>query len=120
MRALLADCDAKWLDSVAHELGPLTLDVATTKARCIDLLRPQRYDLLIACERLEDGSGLALLSEAERRWPAMRRVFSAEPRRLALLKGRLLPFKLYRMLPYPVNPARVRDLLARCAVPYGT
>jgi DNA-binding NtrC family response regulator len=120
MRTLLADCDANLLDTVAHELAPLALDVATTKARCFDLLRPQRYDVLIACERLQDGSGLALLSEAERRWPAMRRVFAAEPRRLALLKGRLLPFKLYRMLPYPVNPARVRELLARCTVPRGT
>ncbi len=120
MRALLADGDAKWLDRVVRELGPLAPDIATTKAGCIDLLRPHRYDLLIACERLQDGSGLALLSEAERRWPAMRRVFAAEPRRLALLKGRLAPFKLYRMLPYPVHPARMRELLGRNALPRGT
>lgn len=120
MRALLADCDANLLDTVAHELRPLALDVATTKTACIDLLRPGHYDLLIACERLQDGSGLALLSEVERRWPAMRRVFAAAPRRLALLKGRLLPFNLYRTLPYPIDPARVRKLLAECSDPGGT
>ncbi len=120
MRALLADRDENLLEAVACGLRPLALDVATTKARCIDLLRPKRYDLLIACERLEDGSGLALLGEAERRWPAMLRVFAVAPHRLALLKGRLVPFNLHRTIAYPVDPAHVRELLTRRASPCGT
>jgi len=111
MRALLADHDAAQLESTVSELEGVTLELITSKAQCIDLMRPRPFDLLIACERLVDGSGLELLSQVRERWPRTRRVFAAEPSRLALLKGRLKPFKLDRILRYPIDPTQLRVLL---------
>jgi len=112
MRVLLADCDPELLEGTARALASaFVIDVATTKAGCIDLLRPGRYDVLVACERLADGSGLELLSRAEQRWPNVLRVFAANPERLRLLKGRLSPFRLYRALPYPIDAGQLRRLL---------
>lgn len=112
MRVLLADYNPELLETTARALaGSFVIDVATTKTLCVDLLRPGRYDVLLACERLEDGSGLELLSQAERRWPDVLRVFAADPERLRLLKGRLSPFRLYRALPYPLDAEHLRRLL---------
>jgi DNA-binding NtrC family response regulator len=112
MRALLADWNAEVLDATARALADnFILDLATSKAHCIDLLRPASYDVLIVCERLQDGSGLELLSQAEDRWPSILRVFAAEPSRLRLLKGRLSPFKLHRAIPYPLDPVQLRGVL---------
>jgi DNA-binding response OmpR family regulator len=112
MRVLLADNNAEMLEATARALaGSFVIDLATTKTRCIDLLRPGRYDVLVACEQLQDGSGLELLSRAEQRWPSVLRVFVAEPARLRLLKGRLSPFKLYRALPYPIDAEHLRRVL---------
>jgi len=112
MRALLADHDSEMLERTARALADsFVIDLARTKTGCIELLRPGRYDVLIACERLEDGSGLELLGRAERLWPDVLRVFAAVPERLRLLKGRLSPFKLYRALPYPIDAERLRGLL---------
>ncbi len=112
MRALLADWNAEALDAAARPLADaFMVDLATTKSHCIDLLRPESYDVLIACERLQDGSGLELLGQAEDRWPSVLRVFAAEPTRLRLLKGRLSPFKLHRAIPYPLDPVQLRGLL---------
>jgi DNA-binding response OmpR family regulator len=109
MRVLLADYDSEMLETTARTLaGAFVIDLATTKSRCIDLLRPGRYEVLIACERLADGSGLELLSRAERLWPDVLRVFAADPERLRLLKGRLAPFRLYRALPYPIDAEQLR------------
>jgi hypothetical protein len=112
MRALLADWNAEALDTAARALADaFIVDDATSKAHCIDLLRPESYDVLIACERLQDGSGLELLGQAEDRWPSVLRVFAAEPSRLRLLKGRLSPFKLHRAIPYPLDAVQLRGLL---------
>jgi hypothetical protein len=112
MRALLADWNAEALDAAVRALaGAFIVDVATSKTHCIDLLRPESHDVLIACERLEDGSGLELLGQAEDRWPSVLRVFAAVPSRLGLLKGRLSPFKLHRAIPYPLDPVQLRGLL---------
>ncbi len=112
MRALLADWNAEALEAAARALADaFIVDVATTKSHCIDLLRPASYEVLIACERLDDGSGLELLGQAEDRWPSVLRVFAAEPSRLRLLKGRLSPFKLHRAIPYPLDPVQLRGLL---------
>lgn len=111
MRALLADHDLPHMHSVLGKLSGVALEVITSKAHCIDLMRPKPYELLIACERLADGSGLELLSQVAVRWPHTRRVFAAEPQRLALLHGRLKPFKLFRTLAYPINPVHLQLLL---------
>jgi len=112
MRALLADHDAAQLESTVRALEGVTLELITSKTQCIDLMRPRPFDVLIACERLVDGSGLELLSQVRERWPKTRRVFAAEPTRLALLEGRLKPFKLDRVLRYPIDPVQLRLVLA--------
>jgi DNA-binding NtrC family response regulator len=112
MRALLADWNTETLEAAARALaGSFSLELATSKTHCIDLLRHGHYEVLIACERLRDGSGLELLSQAEERWPSVLRVFAAEPSRLRLLKGRLAPFGLHSTLAYPLDPQRLRGVL---------
>jgi len=111
LRALLADHDTVRITAVLGGLKGVALDVSTSKTRCIDLMRPRPYEVLIACERLDDGSGLELLSHVSERWPQTRRVFAAEPKRLALLRGRLKPFGLFRTLAYPIDPVQLRLLL---------
>lgn len=96
------------LESIARLLGDrYTVDAVTTKADCLDLLRQNTFEVIVAGERLEDGSGLELLSQAAKRWPAMLRIFSADRPRLQLLKGRLGPFELFQTLAYPIDPDRL-------------
>src|SRR5690606_38962569 len=114
MRILIADHDSTMLEATARALrNRVTVDIATSKAICLDLLRANEYDMLIACERLEDGSGLELLSQADRRWPEVLRVLAIEPARLALLTGRLGPFRLFHVLRYPIDLSKLLALLAR-------
>ncbi|MEP7246896.1 MAG: hypothetical protein ABI885_24880 [Gammaproteobacteria bacterium] len=98
------------LEAVARSFE---IDVATSKATCIDLLRANEYDVLVACERLSDGSGLELLSQVAQRWPDVIRVLSIERTRRALLRGRLGPFKLYETIRYPVDEYELEAVLER-------
>ncbi len=91
------------------------VDVATSKATCIDLLRANEFDVLVACERLSDGSGLELLSHVGQRWPRVIRILAIEPERRALLRGRLGPFKLFETLSYPIDEAKLEAALGRAA-----
>lgn len=112
MKILVADQDPQVLEAVARAFE---VDVATSKATCLDLLRANDFDLIIACERLTDGSGLELLSQVAQRWPSVLRVLSIESSRLALLKGRLGPFKLFDILPYPLEAEDIETVLQRAA-----
>jgi hypothetical protein len=117
MRALLADHDRVMLEAVRRTIGSssgITLDIASSKQECIELLHSARCEVLIACERLTDGSGLELLGQVARRSPATLRIFAAEPARLALLiGGRLTPFRLYQTLPYPIAADVLLPLLVQ-------
>src|SRR5579863_7239270 len=117
MRALLADHDRVMLEAVRRAIGSssgITLDIASSKQECIELLHAARCEVLIACERLTDGSGLELLGQVARRSPATLRIFAAEPARLALLiGGRLTPFRLYQTLPYPIAADVLLPLLVQ-------
>ncbi len=62
------------------------VDTATSKVTCIDLMRANPFDVVIASERLSDGSGLELLSHVATRWPNTLRVLVIEPARLRLLQ----------------------------------
>src|SRR6185437_12659144 len=88
------------------------IDAVTNKADCIDLLRHNTFDIVVACERLEDGSGLELLGQIAKRWPATLRVFAADRERLRLLNGRLGPFELFQALSYPINPEKLLSTLS--------
>lgn len=108
MRVLLVDQDSAMLEAIVRALRErYTVDAVTNKGDCLDLLRQNTFEVIVAGERLEDGSGLELLGQVAKRWPAMLRIFAADRHRLQLLKGRLGPFELFQTLSYPVDPERL-------------
>lgn len=108
-RALLQHC-------LARVGGRQPLAIATSKAQVIDLLwHGPPFDAIVACERLEDGSGLALLDEVHVRWPRLIRVFCAERQRLALLRTRLGALHLRHTLLYPLKPTKLEVTLVLLA-----
>lgn len=108
-RVLLQHC-------LARVGGRQALAVATSKAQVIDLLwHGHPFDAIVACERLEDGSGLALLDEVHARWPHLTRVFCTERQRLALLRTRLGALHLRHTLIYPLKPAKLELMLVHLA-----
>jgi DNA-binding NarL/FixJ family response regulator len=112
MRVLVADQEPEMLEAIARVFE---VDVATTKATCIDLLRANHFDVIVACERLGDGSGLELLSHIGQRWPHVIRILAIEPERRAMLRGKLGPFKLFETLSYPIDEQKFEAALERAA-----
>jgi protein TonB len=112
MRVLVVDQDSAQLESIARSLRDrYIVDAVTNKGDCLDLLRQNTFEVIVAGERLEDGSGLELLGQAAKRWPSMLRIFAADRQRLQLLKGRLGPFELFQTLTYPLDPDRLISAL---------
>ncbi|HEV7609593.1 MAG TPA: TonB family protein [Steroidobacteraceae bacterium] len=104
MRVLLVDHDAEGLEAIARAIrGVLELDCVTSKGDALLLLRQNAYDVLIACERAVDGSGLDLLGRTTRTAVPLKRIFAAAPERLQLLGPRLAPFKVQRTINYPID-----------------
>ncbi len=89
------------------------VDTATSKATCVDLMRANPFDVLVASERLADGSGLELLSHVTSRWPDTLRVLAIEPQRLKLLRGKLAPFRLHAAIRYPIDEDELEASLKR-------
>ena len=89
------------------------VDTATSKVTCIDLMRANPFDVVIASERLSDGSGLELLSSVATRWPDTLRVLVIEPERLRLLRGKLAPFRLHATMRYPIEEDDLEKVLGR-------
>jgi hypothetical protein len=116
MRVLVADQELEMLEAIARAFE---VDVATSKATCIDLLRANDFDVLVACERLSDGSGLELLSHVGQRWPQVLRILAIEPARRAMLRGRLGPFKLFDTIPYPIDEVKLEAALMRAVEALG-
>ena len=117
MRVLVVDQDSALLTAITQLLGEyFTIDAVTTKADCLDLVRVNDFDVIVAGERLEDGSGLELLGKMGRDRPDMLRIFAVDRERLKLLRGRLGPFRLFRTLAYPIEP---RQLLAALSAAAG-
>jgi DNA-binding NtrC family response regulator len=113
MKTLLADIDGAMLQHcVARIGGRQPLSVATSKAQALELLRHgSGFEVVVAGDRLEDGSGLALLDDVHARWPHLTRVFCIDPHRLALVRSRLSAFRLRHTLSYPLIPAKLELLL---------
>jgi protein TonB len=104
MRVLLVDHDSEGLEAVARAIrGVLELDCVTSKGDAMLLLRQNQYDVLIACERCVDGSGLDLLGRTTRTTTPLKRIFAAPSDRLQLLGPRLAPFKVQRTINYPID-----------------
>ena len=117
MKTLLADIDSAMLQHcVARIGGRQQLTLATSKAQAIELLRHgSGFEVVVACDRLEDGSGLALLDEVHTRWPHLTRVFCIDLHRLALVRQRLAVFRLRHTLTYPIKPVKLELLLLHLA-----
>jgi periplasmic protein TonB len=112
MRVLIVDSDSEMLESIARRLRDgFSIDIVTSKADALDLLRQNDWNVIVACERLNDGSGLDLLSQTAKRWPQTLRLFAAPADRLALLRGRLGPFKLFQTLNYPIDGGELGAIL---------
>src|SRR5579862_1390512 len=108
MRVLVVDQDSASNEAIARSLRELfTVDAVTNKGDCLDLLRSNTFEVIVATERLEDGSGLELLGTIAKKWPSVLRIFAADRHRLQLLKGRLGPFELFQTLAYPIDPDRL-------------
>jgi len=104
MRVLLVDHDSESLETITRAIrGVLELDCVTSKGDALLLLRQNTYDVLIACERCVDGSGLDLLGRTTRTAVPLKRIFAAAPERLQLLGPRLAPFKVQRTINYPID-----------------
>jgi periplasmic protein TonB len=116
MRVLVVDQDSTSNLAIARSLRDrYTVDAVGSKADCLDLLRSNTFEVIVACERLEDGSGLELLGQIAKRWPRVLRLFAADRQRLKLLKGRLGPFELFQTLSYPIDPEKLAAILAIAA-----
>ncbi|MBV8853631.1 MAG: TonB family protein [Sinobacteraceae bacterium] len=114
MRVLVVDQDSTSNLAITRSLRDrYTVDAVGSKAACLDLLRSNTFEAIVACERLDDGSGLELLGQVAKRWPRMLRLFAADRERLKLLRGRLGPFELFQTLPYPIEPERLGSALGR-------
>jgi hypothetical protein len=120
MQVLIAGRNAKALATAAGAFADdLTIVTATTKAACIALLDGTEFDLIVACETLDDGSGLEVLSHAAVNTPDTLRIFAARASTLRLLKGELGLFGLFRTLTYPINFRKLwaaLDLARSCSV----
>src|SRR6187399_2183668 len=108
MRVLVVDQDSASNLAITRSLRDLyNVDCVTNKGDCLDLLRANSYEIIVATERLEDGSGLELLGQISKKWPSVLRVFAAERQRLQLLRGRLGPFQLFQTLSYPIDAEKL-------------
>jgi DNA-binding NtrC family response regulator len=117
VKTLLVDIDPVMLQHcVARVRGRQPLAVATSKTQAMEMLRQAPdFEVVVACERLQDGSGLALLDEVHAQWPDMIRVFCTERQRLALVRPRLGAFRLRYTLTYPLKSAKLELLLLKLA-----
>ena len=116
MRVLVVDQDSASNLAITRSLRDLyTVDCVSNKGDSLDLLRANTYEVIVATERLEDGSGLELLGTVSKKWPSMLRIFAAERQRLQLLRGRLGPFELFQTLVYPIDPQKLVATLEMAA-----
>ena len=80
---------------------------ATRRDACLEHLTNERFDVVVACEKLRDFTGLELLSEVETHSPHTLRIFAAPAERLARLGSRLDHFGLLGTLSYPLEPRKL-------------
>lgn len=113
MRVLLVDHDPAVLAAAARALqGLIDCAQVTSKSDCLARLREGGYDIVVACERLADGSGLDLLATLGMSEPDVLRIFAADGERLKKLGGHLAPFKLFDTIGYPLESMQLRSAMA--------
>jgi DNA-binding NarL/FixJ family response regulator len=112
MRVLIADRNARLLESISRTFAQqFSIQTASTRKQCGDLLRQGEFDLVVISEKLADGPGLQLIGQIARSSPDTLRIFAARRSRLQLLKGKLGPFGLFRTLAYPIEPQKLLSAL---------
>jgi len=113
MRVLIVDHDPAVLEAAGRSLAGLIDSVqVTTKSECLARLRAGGIDIVVACERLADGSGLDLLATLGMNEPDVLRIFAADAERLKKLGGHLTPFRLFDTIGYPLDSLQLRSAMA--------
>src|SRR5882757_7957635 len=121
MRVLVVDQDSASNLAITRSLKDLySVDCVTNKGDCLDLLRSRTFEVIVATERLEDGSGLELLGQISKKWPSVLRIFAADRQRLQLLRGRLGPFELFQTLTYPIDSDKLLATLQVAAAAHSS
>lgn len=113
MRVVLADHDPAVLAAAARALqGLIDCAQVTSKQDCLARLREGGCDIVVACERLADGSGLDLIATMGMSHPDVLRIFAADAERLKKLGAHLTPFKLFDTIGYPLDSMQLRSAMA--------
>jgi CheY-like chemotaxis protein len=108
MRILVADQSALLLAAIAATFGRhCEVVTATCRDACMELVEQGQFDVVVACEKLADYTGLELLSEIEALCPATLRIFAAPPESLKRLGERLDLFGLLGTLSYPIEARKL-------------
>ena len=108
MRILVADQNALLLAAIASTFGRhCTIVTATQREACLEHLARDPFDVVVACEKLRDYTGLELLSEVETLSPHTLRIFAAPAPHLARLSARLDHFRLLGTLSYPIEARKL-------------
>jgi CheY-like chemotaxis protein len=108
MRILVADQNALLLAAIAATFGRhCEIVTATRRDACLERMEQGQFDLVVACEKLVDYTGLELLSEVEAASPATLRIFAARPDSLKRLGKRLDLFGLLGTLSYPIEARKL-------------
>ena len=114
MRVLVADQNALLLAAITATFGPhCDLVTATRRDVCITQVEQHKFDVVVACDKLSDYTGLELLSEIGAISPDTLLIFAANPKRLNQLGKRLAVFGLFEVLSYPITPRKLLDVLKR-------
>ena len=117
MRILVADQNALLLAAITATFGRhCEIVTATRRDACIEHMEHRPFDVVVACEKLADYTGLELLSEVEAVSPPTLRIFAARPETLQRLGRRLDFFGLIGTLSYPIE---ARKLLVALKVARG-
>src|SRR5882672_2311592 len=108
MRILVADQNGLLLAAIAATFGRhCEVVTATSRDACIEHVEQAQFDVVVACEKLADYTGLELLSEIEALSPATLRIFAARPESLRRLGKRLDLFGLLGTLSYPIEARKL-------------
>jgi CheY-like chemotaxis protein len=108
MRILVADQNALLLAAIAATFGRhCEVVTATRRDACMEHVEQRKFDVVVACEKLADYTGLELLSEVEAVSPATLRIFAARPENLKRLGKRLDFFGLLGTLSYPIDARKL-------------
>jgi CheY-like chemotaxis protein len=121
MKILVADKNDRFLAAVSAAFGRhCELVTATCRDACMDQVEQQQFDVVVACEKLADYTGLELLSEVASVSPGTLLVLAASPARLNQLESGLALFGLFETLSYPPDPRKLLEVLKRARLSLPT